>query len=243
MKQFIAKVTQLIFSCTTYVVLKVFFGFEVRGKENLKDFKNKPVIFAGNHNSRKFDGAIAGTAIAMASKDFYFGELSPVRFLAFKAYFKWFRFEAPLIFPFSIIAALWLRFNNCISIKNRRREEYKHLPLNNLLQKAIVALKNGESLFIFPEGETGGDDKLRKGKRGVACLHKETGVPIVPVGINGVYKLFTWKNFLRPRNEKKVIVTFGKPIYDLWETDEVISLSGGANKVMKQIIVIIKIYK
>lgn len=235
MKRFIAKFTQLTFSCLTYVILKIFFGFEVRGKENLKNLKNKPVIFAGNHNSRKFDGFISGTAIAMPNKYFKFGGLSPVRYLAFKSYFKWVRLEMPLIFPFSILAAAWLRVNNCIPVKNRLKEEYKHLPLENLLAKAINALKKGESLFIFPEGKTGGDNKIRKGKRGVACLHKETGVPIVPVGIKGAYRLFTLDNFLKPRREKKVIVTFGEPIYNLWEKDEVISLSGGANKVMAKI--------
>lgn len=235
MKHFIAKSTQLVFSCITYITLKTFFGFEVRGKENIKELRNKPVIFAGNHNSRKFDGFISGTAIALADNNFYFGELSPIRYLAFKAYFEWFRFKTPLPFPFSILATLWLRFNNCIPVKNRRREEYKNLPLKSLLAEAIIALKNGESLFIFPEGKTGGDDKLRKGKRGVACLHRETGVPIIPVVIQGSYKMFSLNNLLRSRIKKKVIVTFGNPIYDLWEKDEKKSLSKGVNKVMIKI--------
>ena len=239
MKHFIAKSTQLVFSCITYITLKTFFGFEVRGKENIKELRNKPIIFAGNHNSRKFDGFITGTAIALADNNFYFGELSPIRYLAFKAYFEWIRFEFPLPFPFSFLATLWLRLNNCIPIKNRRREEYKNLPLKNLLAEAIVALKNGESLFIFPEGKTGGDDKLRKGKRGVSCLHRETGVPIIPVGIRGSYKIFTLRNLLKSRSEKKVIVTFGEPIYDLWEKNERKSLSGGANKVMNEITILI----
>ncbi|MCK4635693.1 MAG: 1-acyl-sn-glycerol-3-phosphate acyltransferase [Candidatus Moranbacteria bacterium] len=236
MGKIVAKTTQLIFSFLTYTTLKIFFDFEVRGKEKLKKFKNKPVIFAGNHNSRKFDGFITGTAIALPSEDFYFGELSPVRYLVFKSYFKWFRFETPLPFPVSIFSAIWLRFNNCIPIKSRRREEYKNLRLKNLLQSAVEALENGEKLFVFPEGKTGGDNKLRKGKRGVACLHRETGVPIVPVGISGSYKLFTLKNFLKSRNEKKVVVTFGEPIYDLWEEgDSKKSLKEGVDKVISEI--------
>lgn len=236
MREVIARYFQLVVFFPIFTLLKVFFGFEVRGKENLKILKNKPVIFAGNHNSRKFDGVISATAIAKSSDSFKLGELLPVRYLVYKFFFKWFRLSLPMPFPLSFVVAGWLRSSNCIPVKNRKREEYKNLRLKSLLQNAIEALKNGEGLFVFPEGKTGGDNKLRKGKRGVACLHRETGVPIVPVGISGSYKLFTLKNFLKPRNEKKVVVTFGEPIYNLWEeNDSKKSLKEGASKVISEI--------
>lgn len=209
-------------------------GFEVLGKENLKNLKNKPIIFAGNHNSRKFDGFITGTAIAMSSEGFRF-ELSPVRYLAYKDYFKWFRFKSPFVFPFSLFSAFWLNLNNCIPIKERRKEEIEKITLESILGKAILSLRNGERLFIFPEGKTGGDDKLRKAKKGVACLHKETKSPIVPVGIKGTYKMFSFKNLLKSREEKKIVVTFGKPIYNLWKDGKEKDLISGANIVREEI--------
>ncbi len=236
MRKTVAKYFQIIAYFPIFLVLKTIFDFEVKGADNIKKLGQEPIIFAANHNSRKFDGFIVVAAIIRSTrKNLKLSEFLPIRLLVFKAFFQWVRFSCPLPFPLSIFVALWLRFNSCIPVKNRRREEYKNLPLESLLQSPIEALKDSENILIFPEGTTGRDNKLRKGKRGVACLHRETGAPIVPVGIQGAYRMFTLKNLLKPRSKRRIIVSFGEPIYDLWkgkDDRERKSLIEGADRVM-----------
>ena len=72
------------------------------------------------------------------------------------------------------------------------------------LDSAVVALRRGEGIIIYPEGTTTGEPDLwpMKGKTGVARLALSTGAPIVPVVMWGPQRLFdprTRKLSLRPR--------------------------------------------
>lgn len=60
------------------------------------------------------------------------------------------------------------------------------------LRAAVKMLENGECVAIFPEGARGKHkDHLRKGKQGAALIAVKAGVNILPVGIEGEYKLFS----------------------------------------------------
>lgn len=65
----------------------------------------------------------------------------------------------------------------------------------------MKALKQGDSLGIFPEGTRKGLAKGTKVKNGAAFMALKTNTKVVPVGIQGSFKLFT-----------KVILNYGKPI-------------------------------
>lgn len=67
---------------------------------------------------------------------------------------------------------------------------------------SLKLLKNNELLLIFPEGTRNGMAKGVKPKDGAVKLAIKADVPIIPVGIQGRFKLF-----------KKVKVNIGKPIY------------------------------
>ena len=67
---------------------------------------------------------------------------------------------------------------------------------------SLKLLKNNELLLIFPEGTRNGMAKGVKPKDGAVKLAIKADVPIIPVGIQGSFKLF-----------KKVKVNIGKPIY------------------------------
>lgn len=69
------------------------------------------------------------------------------------------------------------------------------------MKRCLKALKNGEVLAIFPEGTRNGMEKNGKAKNGAAFMAIRTGVPIVPVGISGSFKLFS-----------KVYVNYGEPL-------------------------------
>ena len=69
------------------------------------------------------------------------------------------------------------------------------------LKTTLKALKNGESIALFPEGTRNGIEKGEKVKDGAAFFALRTGTIIIPVGISGGLKKF-----------EKVKIVYGKPI-------------------------------
>ena len=59
------------------------------------------------------------------------------------------------------------------------------------MKKSLKVLKDGEILGIFPEGTRNGLAKNVEVKSGVAYFTVKTGVKVIPVGINGNFKLFS----------------------------------------------------
>lgn len=58
------------------------------------------------------------------------------------------------------------------------------------LRGAMKMLESGENVAIFPEGTRSKGDTMRRGKQGAALIAVKAGVNILPVGIEGEYKLF-----------------------------------------------------
>lgn len=58
------------------------------------------------------------------------------------------------------------------------------------LKSAIRMLENQEHVAIFPEGTRSKGDTMKRGKQGAALIAVKAGVNILPVGIEGDYKLF-----------------------------------------------------
>jgi 1-acyl-sn-glycerol-3-phosphate acyltransferase len=90
------------------------------------------------------------------------------------------------------------------------KDEYFHHPVGRLLMRslnqikvdrsgglaglmaldaAVPVLRAGRVLGIFPEGTRSADGRLYRGRPGVAKLALETGVPVIPVGIQGTEKI------------------------------------------------------
>jgi long-chain acyl-CoA synthetase len=90
------------------------------------------------------------------------------------------------------------------------------VPINpdTQLLKAIkasaIGLKHGKVLIIFPEGERAFDGNLHEFKKGAAILANELNLPIVPVALDGLYKV--WGRSSGKLNLSKVKVRFGEPI-------------------------------
>ena len=64
------------------------------------------------------------------------------------------------------------------------------------------AIKSGKSVIIFPEGKTRKDGQLNEFKSGFAFLAKYTGVPVVSVGLSGIYKAGKRTNYIVGLPEK-----------------------------------------
>lgn len=66
---------------------------------------------------------------------------------------------------------------------------------------SLKVLREGNILMIFPEGTRNGMQKNGKAQNGVAFMSLRTGVPVIPVGIQGEFKPF-----------HKVTLNYGKPL-------------------------------
>ena len=69
------------------------------------------------------------------------------------------------------------------------------------IKTTLKALKNGESIALFPEGTRNGIEKGQKAKDGAAFFAERTGARIIPVGISGGEKPF-----------KQMTIRYGKPL-------------------------------
>ncbi len=109
-------------------------------------------------------------------------------------------------------------------------------PIRGLIL-ARRALKKGSIVMIHPEGTRTYDGRIAEMKNGAAYLANKTGVPVVPVYIDGGFEVFSrymsvpqpidWKHLRR----KKLTVEFCSPI-DPTDYDTVHSLMDAINSVL-----------
>ncbi len=69
------------------------------------------------------------------------------------------------------------------------------------LKTTLKALKDGESIALFPEGTRNGMEKGQKAKDGAAFFAVRTGARVIPVGISGGEKPFG-----------KMTIRYGEPM-------------------------------
>lgn len=212
-----AKIIQAFTYWPIYLIFKFFTRFKVNGQENLKGLEDKAIIFASNHASY-IDGPICAAAMPRYKCDFYPRHFFPIRFLAFAKYFKW-RY---------LLVAFYVCVNGSIKIFRTGGN------LEKSLSNVIKELNKGAKVWIYPEGGITKDGKLRLGKRGVAYLHQRTGVPVVPVGLNGTFKILSFKTLFF---FNKIKVNIGKPIY----FSKNVSLEDGIDAVMNEIAKLLKV--
>lgn len=114
----------------------------------------------------------------------------------------------------------WMKQINCVFIDRQNiRESIKSI------NEGIKILKSGHSMVIFPEGTRSKGPKIGEFKKGSLKLAFKSKVPIVPIAIDGSYKL-------REGNKHNVIksadvkMTICKPIYtDNLSKEEMSNLS------------------
>lgn len=186
----------------------LFFDLRVHGLSNLESIK-KPVVFIANHVSYLDQPAIMCSLprkirykIASATREeFFFSREGTPLF-------------NKILFPYSMIA-----FNTFL------------LPQKSGFRKSLVfmgsLIDRDVSILVFPEGTRTKDGELGPFMQGLGLLAKELQVPIVPIKILGMEKIY-------PRGSKfpkkgKCTVIFGKPIEFTTETpSEIVEISRNA---------------
>ena len=103
----------------------------------------------------------------------------------------------------------WMRRLHCLFIK---RDDLKQSM--KIILSAIDHIKNGISVFIFPEGtrnrERVDSANVQTFKDGSFKIAQKTGCRIVPVAITGTAEIF--ENHFPWVKSTKVVIEYGKPI-------------------------------
>lgn len=66
------------------------------------------------------------------------------------------------------------------------------------MEEGIELLKKGFSLIIYPEGRRSRGPQMAEFKKGSLRLATKSGVPIVPVTLNGTYHVYEKKGYVQP---------------------------------------------
>ncbi|MGN0466600.1 MAG: lysophospholipid acyltransferase family protein [Lachnospiraceae bacterium] len=100
----------------------------------------------------------------------------------------------------------WMRNINCLFLNRTDVKE----GLKTILD-GVQLLKEGNSLFIFPEGTRSKEEGMLPFKEGSTKMAEKSKSKIIPVAISGSANLFENNHALKV-TPAKVFVTFGKPV-------------------------------
>lgn len=78
------------------------------------------------------------------------------------------------------------------------------------VDKAIEALRNGQSFLIYPEGTRSPDGRLQQFKKGTAVMAIKSGVPVVPVACSGAHHIMEKRKLII--HPGKIVVEFLDPV-------------------------------
>lgn len=80
------------------------------------------------------------------------------------------------------------------------------------IQKAILIIRNGASVLLFPEGTRTPDGAIQPFKRGAFQMAYKSGVEVVPVALRGTYNLLPRTDWI-PKMSAHIEVTIGSPLH------------------------------
>lgn len=185
-----------------YYAGKLFFSFarvEVRGADIVRRFHGN-AVFASNHAS-EFDPVVI--CLALDEAEGLRGRL-PIIFLSREKEF----YSDMGCVKATLYGGVLFRLLGAYPVtpqKKRVTPQTRH----NTITTHISLLRNGRSVFIFPEGAATRTGELLPAKSGVAILSEQSGCPVIPMAIEGTFGL-SFVDFLLGR--KRVRVIFGEPL-------------------------------
>ncbi|HEC94197.1 MAG TPA: 1-acyl-sn-glycerol-3-phosphate acyltransferase [Candidatus Kaiserbacteria bacterium] len=191
--KFIPLFLQTLIWFPTRLIFAIFGRYKVYGKENLKDIRQ--AIFAVNHTS-ELDPIILTAAL------YPLGRFAPMFYVVAPAReFKSDKFRWRKYIYTNTFFTAWGAHATVRGLHDYEKSLITHIKL----------LKRGESLCVFPEGKITKTGEPGEPHGGIIHLSRESGVPIVPVAITGVYKMTLQLFFRRKRH---MVLEFGKPVFE-----------------------------
>ena len=149
-----------------------------------ENIPDEPVLFTGNHRSY-FDIVLTYSRCSRVTG--YIAKKEMNRYLTL----SW-----------------WMRMLHCLFLDRKDPKE----GLKTILQ-AIDDVKNGISIFVFPEGTRNDGEELSMlpFRDGAFKIATKSGCAIVPVSMNNTAEIF--ENHLPRIKKTHVILEYGQPIY------------------------------
>jgi 1-acyl-sn-glycerol-3-phosphate acyltransferase len=166
-------------------------SLELKGLENIKKLETNAII-ASNHSDE------ADPVIITACMPFFSRHL-PLFFVSRAKKFYGDMGWKKIIYGGTLFK-MWGAYQVYEGLRDYKQSLRDHITL----------LQHGKNVLIFPTGKRNVQGERPKGKGGVSFLTRETGLPIVPVLIEGVERM-TFRDLLFCK--RKIRVTFGKPLY------------------------------
>src|SRR5712692_772139 len=171
-----------------WLLTHTIYRIRVEGRDNIPE--RGGALFVSNHMS------MADACLLIASTD------RPIRFIMYKG-----SYDKPFIKPFA-------RILQCIPISSESRPR----DMIHSLRIATEAIKNGEVVCIFAEGQMTRIGQMLPFRRGFERIMKGVDAPIIPVNLDGVWGSifsfergrFLWK--VPRRIPYPVTVSFGTPM-------------------------------
>ena len=158
-------------------VMKTFdITLHVTGKENLPE--SGPVVFVANHQS--FADILVTCAVL---NKFQFGFIAKDSLKPLPFYGKWIK--------------------DIRSVYINRDDARASL---RAIEEGINLLNNGFSLLIFPEGSRSKGSAMYEFKKGSLRLATKPGLPVIPISIDGTYRIFEEKGYVTNGAEVHVII-------------------------------------
>lgn len=169
------------------LLAKIFPGFRVSGREHLPT--SGPFLICPNHQSYLDSFVVLSQLPWRVFRSLFFVGASEY-------------FESPFMSRFA-------RATNIVPVD-------PNANLMRAMQAGAAGLRLGKVLVLFPEGERSIDGELKPFRKGAAVLASHLDVPIVPVAIDGLYRLwprsrgFQWRALL-PWRGTPIRLRFGAP--------------------------------
>ncbi|HEX9959403.1 MAG TPA: AMP-binding protein, partial [Pyrinomonadaceae bacterium] len=145
-----------------YLFFKIFTRLEVHGGENLRQMQ-RPFLVCPNHQSFLDPFAVCSTySLEIFRHTFHVGASEFFQ----NAFMRWLS-----------------RLLNVVPID-------PDTQLMRAMKAGAAGLKSGKVLNIYPEGERAFDGELHEFKKGAAILATELDLPILPVALDGLHKVW-----------------------------------------------------
>ena len=158
-------------------VMKTFdITLHVTGKENLPE--SGPIVFVANHQS--FADILVTCAVL---NKFQFGFIAKDSLKPLPFYGKWIK--------------------DIRSVYINRDDARASL---RAIEEGIDLLHKGFSLMIFPEGSRSKGSDMYEFRKGSLRLATKPGIPVIPISIDGAYRIFEEKGYVAKGAEVHVII-------------------------------------
>lgn len=173
-----------------WIMVNLVYRVEKRGLHHIPD--RGPAILVGNHVS--FADAPVLSAVIRR----------PMRFIMYYAIFN-----VPVL-------NLVFRGMKAIPIAEMKKDP---VTLARAFDEVDAALRRGELVFVFPEGQLSKDGTMREFKRGIERILERTPVQVVPIGISGLWESVwsrnpapKWPRLMRALPFRKLVIAAGPAV-------------------------------